>query len=132
MNSARGAARLVADALITAKTAGAGGPDGAGLVLLRADSAFFTRDVLATSRHGAHFSVTARMDQAVVAAISSISQDAWTAIRYPHAVWDDDEQRWISVAEVAEIAFTAFTSRRKAEHMTARLIVRRVSDSTPA
>jgi len=35
-NSARGAARLVADALKAAKAAGAGGPDGTGLILLRA------------------------------------------------------------------------------------------------
>src|SRR5215207_3644922 len=64
VNSARGAARLVTDALVTARAAGAGGRDGAagrdgaGLVLLRADSAFFTHDVLAAARRaGAHFSV---------------------------------------------------------------------------
>jgi hypothetical protein len=45
VNSAKGAARLVADALVTAKAAGAGGSDRSGLVLLRADSAFFTHDV---------------------------------------------------------------------------------------
>ena len=39
-NSARGAARLVADAIVAAKTAGAGGPDSTGLIILRADSAF--------------------------------------------------------------------------------------------
>jgi len=27
------------------------------------------------------------------------------SIRDPHAVWDDDEQRWISDAEVAEVPF---------------------------
>src|SRR5215207_3736309 len=77
VNSARGAARLVTDALVTARAAGAGGRDGAagrdgaGLVLLRADSAFFTHDVLAAARRaGAHFSVTARMNPAVIAAIS--------------------------------------------------------------
>ncbi|MDP9433838.1 MAG: IS1380 family transposase, partial [Actinomycetota bacterium] len=47
VNSARGAARLVADALVTARACGAGGPTSAGLVLLRADSAFFTYDTLA-------------------------------------------------------------------------------------
>jgi len=41
-------------------------------------------------------------------------------------VWDDEEPRWISDAEVAEVPFTAFTNRRKDEHVTARLIVRRV------
>ena len=39
-NSARGAALLVADA-IRAAGAGAGGPDGSGLVILRANSAFY-------------------------------------------------------------------------------------------
>ncbi len=41
-------------------------------------------------------------------------------------MWDEAEQRWISDAEVAEVAFTAFTSRPKREQVTARLIVRRV------
>jgi hypothetical protein len=65
-----------------------------------------------------------------------LRQDAWTPIRYPHAVWDDEGQCWISDAEVAQIGFTAFTSRRKTDHITARLIVRRVkrlnSTSVPA
>ncbi|MFR9804107.1 hypothetical protein ACL02T_17690 [Pseudonocardia sp. RS010] len=37
-------------------------------------------------------------------------------IRYPNAIFDEAEQRWVSdgqVAEVAEIPFTAFTARRK-------------------
>ena len=41
-------------------------------------------------------------------------------------MWDEAEQRWVSDAEVAEVPFTAFTGRRKAEHVTCRLIVRRV------
>ena len=49
-NSARGAARLVADALKAAKTAGAGGPDGDGLIVLRADSAFYCQ-CLASAFH---------------------------------------------------------------------------------
>ncbi len=44
------------------------------------------------------------------------------AIKYPQAIYDEEEKRWISGAEVAEIPFTAFTSRRKAEHISARLI----------
>ncbi len=132
VNSARGAARLIADALVTARAVGAGGPDGRGLVLLRADSAFFTCDVIAAARRGgARFSITARMNPAVTAAISHIDEHAWTSISYPNAVWDEAEQRWISDAEVAEIPFTAFTSRRKADHLTARLIVRRVKRLNP-
>jgi len=61
-NSARGAARLVADALKAAKAAGAGGPDGSGLVVLRADSAFYNHAVIATARRAkVRFSITARI-----------------------------------------------------------------------
>ncbi len=121
-NSARGASRLLADALITAKAAGA-----TGLLIVRADSAFYNHDVLATAiRHGARFSVTARQDPSVRRTIEQIPDTAWTPISYPNAIWDDDEHRLISDAEVAEIPHTAFTSRRQAEHITGRLIVRRV------
>ena len=131
-NSARGAARLVADALKAAKAAGAGGPDGKGLIVLRADSAFYSHDVIAAARRaGVRFSVTARMSPALSTAISNISDDDWTPITYPHAVWDDDEQRLISDAEIAEITYTAFTSRRKSDHIQGRLIVRRVKRLNP-
>lgn len=126
-NSARGAAKLLADALATARRAGA-----TGLLIARADSAFYGYDVINTCRRaGARFSVTARQTATVTRAISCIGADAWTPIRYPNAIFDDDEQRWVSDAEVAEIAFTAFTGRRQAEHITARLIVRRVRRLNP-
>jgi hypothetical protein len=126
-NSARGAARLVADALSIAAKAGV-----SGLVILRADSAYYNHDVIAAARRaGARFSVTARMDPAVRKAITAIAEDAWIPIHYPNAVWDDEQQRLISDAEVAEIDFIAFTSRRKAQHIDARLIVRRVKRLNP-
>jgi len=131
-NSARGASRLVADALTTAKACGAGGPGGEGLVVLRAESAFYTHDVIAAARRAkVRFSITARMNPAVGKAISSITDDAWTPIQYPNAVWDHDEQRLVSDADIAEVPFTAFTSRRKGEHVTARLLVRRVKRLNP-
>jgi hypothetical protein len=126
-NSVRGAARLVADALVTAKACGAGG-----LITVRADSAYYAHDVLAAARRGgARFSVTVRMNTAVIKAISGIQESAWTPIRYPNAIWDNDEQRFISDAEVAEVPFTAFTSRRKGDQISARLIVRRVKRLNP-
>src|SRR5471030_414144 len=126
-NSARGAARLVTDALVSAKACG-----GSGLVNVRADSAYYTHDVIAAARRGgARFSVTARMNPAVATAISSIPESAWTPIQYPNAIWDDDEQRFISDAQVAEVPFTAFTSRRQSEHINGRLIVRRVKRLNP-
>jgi hypothetical protein len=134
-NSARGAARLVAEGLSTAKSCGADPKKGA-LVITRADSAFFNHKVIgAARRHGSRFSVTARMTKTVKTAIAGISDDAdagWTPIQYPNAIWDEDEQRLISDAEVVEIpAFTAFTSRKKKDQVTARLIVRRVKRLNP-
>lgn len=125
--SARGAHRLVADALITAKAAGA-----TGTLVLRADSAFFQSDVIgAALRRKACFSITARLNPPVRKAIDSIAADAWTTIKYTDAVWDEAGQRWISQAEVAEITFTAFSSLNKDKQVTARLIVRRVPDLNP-
>jgi hypothetical protein len=133
VKSARGAGKLIAEALGTARACGAGGPDRSGLVLVRGDSAFYCHDVIAAVRRGgARFSITARMDAAVTKAVAAIGEDAWTPIRYPNAVWDEEGQCWISDAEVAEVSFTAFRSRRKADHVTARLIVRRVKRLNPA
>ncbi len=53
--------------------------------------------------------------------------DGWTAIKYPRAIWDDQLRAWVSDAEVAEVPYTAFTSK-KGQAVTARLIVRRVRD----
>ncbi len=126
-NSARGAQRFITDALLTARKAGA-----SGVLVLRADSAYYGHDVIAAVLgQGACFSVTARQDKAVRRAISTIGQDAWTPIKYTDAVFDEQQQRWISDAEVAEIDYTAFTSRTKAKHVHARLIVRRVKDMNP-
>jgi hypothetical protein len=126
-NSARGAHRLVADALAAATGAGA-----AGLVIVRADSAFYGHPVVAAARRaGARFSITARMTPTVAAAIAEIGDDAWTTISYPNAIWDDAEQLLISDAEVAETSLTAFTGRRAGQQVTARLIVRRVKRLNP-
>ena len=59
-NSARGAARLVADALVSTRNCGV-----SGTVVLRLDSAFYGRDVIpAARRAGARLSITARKDRA--------------------------------------------------------------------
>ena len=72
-------------------------------MIVRADSAYFTHEVIsAISRGGARFSVTARMNPAVTKAIAAIDEQAWTPIRYPQAIFDEDQQCWISDAEVAE------------------------------
>ncbi len=127
-NSARGVARLLAQAIKTARAAGV-----AGTIMCRADSAYYGWAFIGTAvRHKALFSVTARMTPSVKKAIASISKDAWTPIEYPNAIWDEAEQRWVSDAEVAEVAFTAFTGRKKkSQHVTCRLIVRRVKRLQP-
>ncbi len=126
-NSARGAARLVADSLKTTKSCGVDGT-----VILRADSAYYGREVIAAARRGgAHFSITARKDRAVTAAISAIPDAGWVKIRYPKAVFDEELRQWVSDAEVAEIGYAAFASRGKAGQVSARLIVRRVRDANP-
>jgi hypothetical protein len=115
------------NALITAKAAGA-----TGLRVLRADSAFYGYDVIAACRRNkTRFSITARQDPAVRKAIATIGPDAWTPIKYTNAIYDEDQRQWISDAEVAEIGYTAFSSRPKTNHVTARLIVRRVRDLNP-
>ena len=125
-NSARGAASFVAAQIGAARAAGA-----TGLLVVRMDSGFYTAAAVAACRRaGARFSVTARMDRKIRRAIAAIPDHAWTGIRYPQAVWDDDEQRWISDAEVAATTYTAFASKRK-QAVTAQLIVRRVRRLAP-
>lgn len=129
--SARGAASLVAEALGAAREIGAGtAPAPGGVLLLRADSAFYTATVVsAARRHDARFSITVSMNPAVRRAIDGIDETAWTPIRYPNAVWDDDAGAWISEAEVAETDYTAF-AKTKHQH-TARLVARRVRRHAP-
>jgi hypothetical protein len=128
--SARGAGRIVADALATVRRLRA--PGAAGTVLLRADSAYYGRPtVLAAVRAGAHVSITVRLDTLVRKAIQAIDDDAWTPIQYPHAVRDEATGAWVSRAEVAEVPFTAFASAPKADQVPGRLVVRRIPDLNP-
>ena len=125
-NTARGAASFTGEAISTARAAGC-----TATIVARADSGLYgAAFTSACRRAGAYFSVTARMDPAVKAAIASIPEDAWTPIRYPRAIWDDQLRAWVSDAEVAEIPYTAFASK-KGQAVTARLIVRRVRDLNP-
>jgi hypothetical protein len=125
--SPRGAARLVADALKTVASLSST------KVLVRADSAFYGHATVgAAIRGGADVSVTVRMDPKVKAAIAGIGDDAWTPIEYTDAVFDEQTQTWVSRAEVAEVGFTAFTSKKKAEQVGGRLVVRRIPDLNTA
>ena len=98
--SARGAASLAAQAIGTARACGC-----TGTIIVRMDSAYYNAAVIgAVRRGGARFSVTAPMNASIRAAIAAIPEDAWTPIRYPRAIWDDQLDAWISDAEVAEVA----------------------------
>lgn len=119
--SARGAAGLAAEAIGTARECGC-----TGTILVRMDSACYNAAVIGTIRRKkAYSSVTVPMNSSIRAAIASIPEDAWTGIEYPQALWDDQLECWASDAEVAEIPYTAFTSKPKNHQVTARLIVRR-------
>jgi hypothetical protein len=120
-NSARGAASLIAEAIGVARQAGASGD-----VMVRGDSAFYSAAcVHACLRQHAFFSFTVKMDPKVKAAVATIEEPAWTPIKYPNAIFDEETGTWISNAEIAEIDYTAFASK-KTTAVTARLIVRRV------
>lgn len=122
-NSGKGAARMIAQAVATARTAGV-----TGQIVVRGDSAYGNSTVAtACRRAGAQFSLVLTKTRAVAAAIESIDESAWIAVEYPGAVRDPDTGAWISDAEVAETTYTAFTSTDNP--MTARLIVRRVKDA---
>jgi hypothetical protein len=122
-NSGKGAGRMIAQAIATARAAGI-----TGQILVRGDSAYGTRAVVGAARRaGAQFSLVLTKNTAVQKAIDAIPEDGWTPVRYPGAVQDPDTGEWISDAEVAEISYTAFASTNEA--ITARLIVRRVKDA---
>jgi hypothetical protein len=124
--SGKGAASMVAEAIRAARAAGATGE-----ILVRGDSAYGNSAVVgACVKAGVRFSVVLIKNPAVARAIATIPADAWTAVRYPGAVVDPDTGELISDAEVAEVPFTAFTSKAKKHQVTARLIVRRVRDRT--
>ena len=126
--SAKGAASFVAEAITTARQAGA-----TGVLLARMDSAFDSHAVVsACVRAGVRFSITTKQTRPVRAAIEAIEAHAWVPIAYPQAIYDEVSGQWISDAEIAETTYTAYRSRRKSEQLTLRLIVRRVKDKNVA
>ena len=119
----KGAGRMIAQAISTARAISADTT-----ILVRGDSAYGNRTVVGTcTRHGARFSVAMARNTAIDKAIAAIDEAAWTPVCYPGAVRDPDTGAWISDAEVAEIAYTAFASTP--DRITARLVVRRVKDA---
>jgi len=96
--AARGTKSFLTETISWLRRAGA-----IGRLTVRADSAFYSRAVLGTARtFGVRFSVTARPDKKLRAAISSIPDSAWVPIPY-----------WLSTPEVsgADVADTACDAR---------------------
>src|SRR3954454_21216436 len=126
VGSPRGAGRLGTDALALIRRSQLT----VWHVLVRADSAFYSHAlVTAALNAGADVSITVRMDPAVKRAITGIAEDGWSTIKYTDAIYDETTSTWISKAQVAEIPFTAFTSKKKkADQVPGRLIVRRIPE----
>jgi hypothetical protein len=121
--SGRGAARQVKQAIGTARAAGA-----IGTIMLRGDSAFGTKKVIAACLdEQVEFSLTLSRNRRVTTAIEAIDETEWTPVHYPGAVLDPDTGALISDAEVAETTHTL--AIRGHGRVTARLVVRRVRDA---
>ena len=122
-HSARGATKLIEDSLGVIRRSSVADRQ----VWLRADSGFYSNQIADTvcSQNG-WFSLTVRMNPQVRNAIATIPEHAWTPIRYPNAIYDDDTGMWISAAEVAETTYEAFTTTK--HPLPVRLVVRRIPD----
>lgn len=128
-SSARGAASFVTQSLNNSAKLH---PEGS-KVLVRADSAYYSQSVVAAAQaRGADISVTVRMNPSIKKAIASIEDAAWETIKYPQAIFDEDSGRWISKAEIAELDYTAFASKKKSDRIAGRLLVRRIPELNPA
>jgi len=130
----RGASRFTAQILKQARACGA-----TGMIVLRGDSKFYSAKVVAAAlRNGAQVSITTGSNPAVNTAITDYTSQhentpdrGWTPIHYPNAFVDTETGELISDAEVAEMPFTAFTSKPFAQQVNGRLIVRRVKRLNP-
>lgn len=113
--AARGAASFLTETISRVRGAGA-----TGQLTVRADSAFYSKTVLSTAaKFDVRFSITARQDKRVRAAIEAIPEQAWQPIPY----WLSTPE--VSGADVAETVYTCFAGDKR-HARTVRLVVRRV------
>ena len=120
--SGRGAARQVKQAVTTTRGCGV-----SGTIMLRGDSAFGTKKVIAAClAEQVEFSLALSRNRRVTKAIKAIDETEWTPVHYPGAVLDPDTGALISDAEAAETPYTQ--NIRGHGRVTARLVVRRVKD----
>ena len=109
-NTARGAAHFLRETVSRVRQAGATGP-----LTMRADSGFYTHDIVAACRKAkVRFSITIRQHQSVRTIIEAIPEAEWTPIPY-----------WMEgAADVAETTYAPF--QHEPDAVAVRLIVRRV------
>ncbi len=113
--AARGAKSFLTETVSRVRDAGATGP-----LTVRADSAFYSKAVLATAaKFDVRFSITVRQDKRIRAAIAAIDESTWQPIPY----WLSTPE--VSGADIAETPFTVFASDRR-HARDVRLVVRRV------
>ena len=113
--AARGAASFLTETISRVRNAGA-----TGQLTDRADSAFYSKTVLATAvKFDVRFSITARQDKRIRAAIETIDEDAWQPIPY----WLSTPE--VSGADIAQTPFTVFAGDKRNARQV-RLVVRRV------
>jgi len=100
--SGKGAASLVAEAIRAVREAGV-----KATIVVRADSAFFSAKLVKAIRAArALFSITVGNTAPIRTAIAQVPESAWQPIKYRDALWDEDERRWVSEAEIAESRYT--------------------------
>ena len=120
--SGRAAAWQLKQAIGTARACGAD------KIMLRGDSAFGNKKVIATCLdEGVEFSLSVTRNRAITKVIEAIDEAAYTPVHYPGAVTDPDTGQLISDAQVAETPYILRLGRGK--KITARLVVRRVKDA---
>jgi Transposase DDE domain group 1 len=120
--SGRAAASQVRQAITTARACAAG------TIMLRGDSAFGTKKVMATCvEEGVEFSLSVTRNKRITAAIAAIDEAAYTPVHYPGAIEDPDTGALISDAEVAETPYTLRLGHGRT--LIVRLVVRRVKDA---
>ena len=113
--AARGASSFLTETVSRVRNAGA-----TGQLTVRADSAFYSKAMIGTAaKFDVRFSITARQDKRVRAAIDAIPESAWQPIPY----WLSTPE--VSGADIAEIPFTVFAGDKRHARQV-RLVVRRV------
>ncbi|GHF91072.1 hypothetical protein [Streptomyces thermodiastaticus] len=72
-------------------------------VAVRADSAYFSHKAVDVCRKAdAWFWLAVVVKKTIREAVAGIAKTTWTSIRYAAAIWDEEE-RWISDSEIAEV-----------------------------